>query len=177
LRPIEKAGVLVLVGLGALVLLSEYLGMPRLMPLALALLGLVAVFTGVDTAFRGSLTAFDRHSSRREYYTGLPAYLIAAAILLIGAALVLFSVWDFMQPGAVRSFLEGLWDTNRGRGMLLMTAGVFPFLFGLVRVLAGSAYRQDQRSKLVDFGFRLGGVAGMAVGLLLMAGGAWLAFM
>jgi hypothetical protein len=58
----------------------------------------------------------------------------------------------------------------------MIAFGIFPLLFGMVRVISGSAYRTEQRSVLTDLGFRLGGAVSIITGGLLLLAGLWLVF-
>jgi len=77
-------------------------------------------------------------------------------------------------------FLTGLVGSNRGRGTLLIAFGFFTLLFGLIRMIAGSAYIKDERQTLVDVRFRLlrmRGLVNFLVGVLLIAVGVLLIVM
>jgi hypothetical protein len=117
---------------------------------------------------------FDRLYSRRETYSGLSARLLGVIIFLFGAGLMLYSAWDWFAPGKAGEFLAGLVETNRGRGILFITFGFFTLLFGLIRLVSGSAHSPELRSTWVDFGFRIQGLIGSVIGILLLIAGGWL---
>ncbi|MCC7190193.1 MAG: hypothetical protein IT312_15760, partial [Anaerolineales bacterium] len=47
-------------------------------------------------------------------------------------------------------------------------------LFGLVRLIAGSGRRPEERSGAVDFGYRARGLINIVISLIALAAGLWL---
>jgi uncharacterized membrane protein len=66
--------------------------------------------------------------------------------------------------------------SSRGWGILLITFGFFTLLFGLIRLIAGSAHRPEERSGWTDFGYRARGLVNVVVGVILLVAGVWLMF-
>jgi hypothetical protein len=159
---------------GGLAWLSEERDLPFLIPIIFALVGGIALWLGVDTIRQGQIQLFDRFHSRKEIYAGLSARLLGIIIFLFGAGLTYYAVWEWMQPGEAGNFLVGLAGLSLGWGILLAVFGFFTLLFGLIRLISGSAHPQEQRSALIDFGFRMQGLIGTFVGGLMVAAGLWL---
>lgn len=172
----DKLAVPVIITAGGMVYLAGQFNLPYLIPLALGGFGLFALLLGMETFIHGKIQLLDRRYSRRENYSGLPARLLGAMIFLFGVGILTYTAWDWIQPGKAGDFLAGLVETNHGRGILLVTFGFFTLLFGLIRLIAGSAHNKEQRQAWVDLGFRMQGLIGFIVGGLLMAAGAWLIF-
>ncbi|MBI4731168.1 MAG: hypothetical protein HY781_03395 [Chloroflexi bacterium] len=152
MRIIDKASVPAIVLAGLLVYLAERYQLPILIPAALALLGLFAIWLGGDTFVRGEIRMYDRFYVRREFYSGLPARLLATIMLL-----PLVKTWP-------------------GLGIFLAAIGFFTLLFGLIRLITGSAWQQHERRPLDEAGFRLRGLFGLIAGILLIVLGLWLIF-
>jgi hypothetical protein len=88
--------------------------------------------------------------------------------------LIFYSVWEWIAPGMAGKYLTGLVTTNAGRGILFMIFGFFTLAFGLIRLISGSAHSSEQRSAWVDLGFRIQGLIGSVIGILLLLAGGWL---
>jgi uncharacterized membrane protein YidH (DUF202 family) len=174
MRLIEKAGVSAIVIAGGMVYLAEYLHLPFLIPIAIGVFGLFGVWLGVDTLIHGEIRLWNRLYSRRENYSGVPARLLGTIIFLFGVGVTLYSISEWMQPDVAGNFLAGLVASNRGRGILLLAFGFFTLLFGLIRLIAGSAHRPEERSGVVDFFYRARGLVNIVVGVLLFVAGVWL---
>jgi hypothetical protein len=173
----EKLAVSAILIAGGMVYLAEQFNMPQLIPFALGIFGVFALILGAETFIEGKIQLFNRLYSRREHYAGLSARLLGAIIFLFGVGIVTYTAWDWIQPGKAGDFLTGLVGSNRGRGILLIAFGFFTLLFGLIRMIAGSAHNKDERQALVDVGFRMRGLVNFVVGILLIAIGTWLIFM
>lgn len=162
---------------GGMVYLAEQFNMPRLTQIALGILGAFALILGLETLIQGRIELLNRLYSRREYYSGPSARLLGMIIFLFGAGILAYTAWNWIRPGEAGEFLAGLVGSNRGRGSLLTTFGFFTLLFGLIRLIAGSAHSNEQRQALVDAGYRMRGFVNIVFGVLLIAMGAWLIFM
>lgn len=173
MRIVDKLAVPVILIAGGLVYLAERINMPILTLLAMGIFGVFAILLGAGTIIQGRIQMFDRLYSRREHYSGLPARLLGLVILLFGVGIVAYVVMEWMRPGEAGTFLSGLVDSNRGRSILLFIFGFFTLLFGLVRLVAGSAHSKEERRFLTDLWFRFQGLIGTVVGILLLAVGVW----
>lgn len=171
----DKLAVPAIVIAGGMVYAAEEFDMPYLIPLAMGLFGLFAVILGIETFASGRIEMFNRLYSRREYFSGLPARLFGVMIFLFGAGVALYAFLEWTQPGAAGKVLAGLVESSRGWGILLIAFGFFTLLFGLIRLIAGSAHRPEERSGAVDFGYRARGVINVVVAVILLAAGVWLA--
>jgi len=176
MRLIDKASVPIFVIAGGLVYLSERYQLPVLIPIAIAIFGLFGVWLGTDTFIRGEIQLFNRRHSRRENYAGAPARLLGIIIFLFGVCVTLYSVSEWLQPGVAEDFLSGLVRSSQGWGIILIIFGFFSLLFGLIRLIGGSAHRQEERRTIVDFGYRVRGLFNVIFGILLMAIGLWLMY-
>ena len=155
---------------------AEEFNLPYLIPLAMGLFGLFAVLLGIETFASGRIEMFNRLYSRRENFSGLPARLFGVMIFLFGMGVALYAFFEWTQPGTAGEYLAGLVKSTRGWGILLIAFGVFTLLFGLIRLIAGSAHRPEGRSGLVDVGYRTRGAVNVIIGLAALAGGVWLMF-
>lgn len=176
MRIVDKLAVPIIILAGGLAYLSEYLHRPNLIPLAVGIFGVFAILLGADTFIQGKIQLFDRLYSRREHYSGLPARLLGIIFFLFGTGIVGYSIMEWLQPGKVGEFLVSLVGSSQGWGILLIAFGFFTLLFGVIRMIAGSAHGQEERRALVDFWFRFWGLIGTVVGILLLILGVWLAF-
>jgi uncharacterized membrane protein len=172
----DKLAVPAIVIAGGLVYVAEEFNLPYLIPLAMGLFGLFGIILGIETFTSGKIEMFNRLYSRRENFSGLPARLFGIMIFLFGAGVTLYAFLEWTQSGTAGEYLAGLVKSSRGWGILLITFGFFTLLFGLIRLIAGSAHRPEERRGLVDFGYRVRGVVNVVVGLVALAGGVWLVF-
>ena len=176
MRIIEKLAVPIFLVAGGMAYLADEFNMPFLRPVAFSIFGLFAVALGAGTLIQGRLQLLDRLYSRREHYSGLSARLLGLIILLFGAGILLHTIVEWMNPGMANAFLVSLVDTDRGRGVLCITFGLFILLFGLIRLISGSAHSPALRSGWVDLGFRLRGLLGVLIGILFGVVGVWWMF-
>lgn len=176
MRIIEKLAVLIFLVAGGMAYLADEFNMPFLRPVAFSIFGLFAVALGAGTLLQGRIQLLDRLYSRREHYSGLSARLLGLIILLFGAGILLHTFVEWMNPGMANAFLVSLVDTDRGRGVLCITFGLFILLFSLIRLISGSAHSPALRSGWVDLGFRLWGMFGVLIGILLGVVGVWWMF-
>ena len=176
MRIIEKLAVPIFLVAGGMAYLADEFNMPFLLPVAFSIFGLFAVALGAGTLIQGRLQLLDRLYSRREHYSGLSARLLGLIILLFGAGILLHTIVEWMNPGMANAFLVSLVDTDRGRGVLCITFGFFILLLGLIRLISGSAHSPVLRSGWVDLGFRLWGMFGVLIGILLGVVGVWWMF-
>lgn len=155
---------------------AEKLNLPYLIPLAMGLFGLFGIILGIETFASGRIEMFNRLYSRRENFSDLPARLFGVMIFLFGAGIALYAFFEWTQPGTAGESLAGLVKSTRGWGILLITFGFFTMLFGLIRLIAGSTHRPEERSAVTDFGYRARGLVNIISGLAALAGGVWLMF-
>jgi hypothetical protein len=172
----DKLAVPAILTAGGMVYIAEEFNLPHLIPLAMGLFGLFGVILGIETFASGRIEMFNRLHSRREYFSGLPARLFGVMIFLFGAGVTLYAFFEWIQPGAAGKYLAGLVGYSRGWGILLTAFGFFTLLFGLIRLIAGSAHRREERSVIVDVGYRSRGLFNVIIGIILLAAGVWLAF-
>ncbi len=171
-----KLAVPALVIAGGMVYVAEEFSLPHLILLAAGLFGLFGIILGIETFASGRIEMFNRLHSRRENFTGLPARLFGVMIFLFGIGIALYAFFDWTQPGTAGAYLAGLVNSPRGWGILLITFGFFALLFGLIRLIAGSAHRPEEGRVTVDLGYRLRGLINVVVGLIALAGGVLLIF-
>ncbi len=172
----DKLAVPAIVVAGGMVYPFKEFNMPTLIPLAMGLFGTFAIQLGIEILVNGKIKIYNRLHSRRENFSGLPARSFGVMIFLFGAGVTLYAFFEWTQPGTARNVLAGLVGSPRGWGILLITFGFFTLLFGLIRLIAGSGHRPEERSGLVDFGYRARGAVNLIIGLAALAGGVWLMF-
>lgn len=172
----DKLAVPAIVIAGGMVYAAEEFNLPYLIPLAMGLFGLFGIILGIETFASGRIEMFNRLYSRRENFSGLPARLLGVMIFLFGAGVTLYAFLEWTNPGTAGEYLAGLVKSSRGWGILLITFGLFTLLFGLIRLVAGSAHRPEERSAVTDFGYRARGAVNIIIGLAALAGGVWLMF-
>lgn len=173
----DKLAVPAIVIAGGMVYAAEEFNLPYLIPLAMGLFGLFGIILGIETFIRGRIEMFDRLYSRRENFSGLPARLFSVMIFLFGVGVSVYAFFEWTHPGLAGKFLASLVEINRGWGILAATFGFFMFLFGLIRLIAGSAHPKEQRRVLTDIHFRMWGVVNILVGAFLIGLGTWLMFL
>ena len=171
----DKLAVPAIVIAGGMVYVAEEFNLPYLIPLAMGLFGLFGIILGIETFTSGKIEMFNRRHSRREHFSGAPARLFGVMIFLFGIGVTLYAFFEWTQPGTAGKYLAGLVGSSRGWGILLITFGFFTLLFGLIRLIAGSAHRPEESSGLVEFGYRARGLVNVVVGILLLVAGIWLA--
>lgn len=172
----DKLAVPAILIAGGMVYVAEEFNLPYLIPLAMGIFGLFGIILGVETFVSGRIEMFNRLYSRRENFSGLPARLFGVMIFLFGAGVALYALIEWTSPGTAGEYLAGLVKSTRGWGILLIAFGFFTLLFGLIRLIAGSAHRPEERSAVTDFGYRARGLVNIVVGLVALAGGVWLMF-
>lgn len=172
----DKLAVPAIVIAGGMAYAAEEFNLPYLIPLAMGLFGLFGIILGIETFASGRIEMFNRLYSRRENFSGLPARLLGVMIFLFGAGVTLYAFLEWTNPGTAGEYLAGLVKSSRGWGILLIAFGVFTLLFGLIRLVAGSAHRPEERSAVTDFGYRARGAVNIIIGLAALAGGVWLMF-
>ena len=172
----DKLAVPAIVIAGGMAYAAEEFNLPYLIPLAMGLFGLFGIILGIETFASGRIEMFNRLYSRRENFSGLPARLFGVMIFLFGAGVTLYAFLEWTNPGTAGEYLAGLVKSSRGWGILLITFGLFTLLFGLIRLVAGSAHRPEERSAVTDFGYRARGAVNIIIGLAALAGGVWLMF-
>jgi hypothetical protein len=176
LKIADKLAVPALLVAGGMVYAAEKFNLPYLIPLAMGFFGLFAVILGIETFASGRIEMFNRLYSRREYFSSVPARLFGVMIFLFGVGVLLYAFFEWTQPGLAGKYLASLVETNRGRGILVATFGFFTLLFGVIRLIAGSAHRPEERSGNVDLGYRARGLVNTVIGVLLLVAGVWLMF-
>ena len=172
----DKLAVPAIVIAGGMVYVAEEFNLPYLIPLAMGLFGLFGIILGIETFTSGKIEMFNRRHSRREHFSGAPARLFGVMIFLFGIGVTLYAFFEWTQPGSAGKYLAGLVESSRGWSILLIIFGFFTLLFGLIRLIAGSAHRPEERSGLVDFSYRARGLVNVVVGVMLIIAGVWLIF-
>ncbi len=172
----DKLAVPAIVIAGGMVYVAEEFNLPYLVPLGMGLFGLFGIILGIETFASGRIEMFNRLYSRRENFTGAPARLFGVMIFLFGTGVTLYAFFEWTQPGTASEYLAGLVKSSRGWGILLITFGFFTLLFGLIRLIAGSAHRPEERSAVTDFGYRARGLVNVVVGVILLVAGVWQVF-
>ena len=172
----DKLAVPAIMIAGGIVYLAEEYNLPYLIPLAMGIFGLFAILLGIETFIHGRIDMFNRRQSRREEYSGLPSRLLGLIVFLFGAGLIFYAVSEWMFPGRAGGFLANFALSMQGLGVFLAVIGFFTLLFGLIRLIAGSAHRPEERRAAVDFGYRARGLVNLVVGIILLTGGVWLIF-
>lgn len=173
-RFVEKLAIPVIFIAGGMAYLSKRFDMPFLVPIAIAVFGVFALLLGADTLIQGQIQLFNRLYNRREYYVGISARLLGIIILLSGAGSIAFVVWDWFTPADAGQLLGEFVKSKRGLGVFLLVFGFFTMLFGLIRLISGSAHSPEERNAWTDLDFRLHGLLNLIVGALLFIAGGWL---
>lgn len=171
----NKLAVPAIVIAGGMVYAAEEFNLPYLVPLAMGLFGLFGIILGIETLASGRIEMLNRLHSRREYFSGVPARLFGVMIFLFGIGVTLFVFLEWINPGVAGESLAGLVESSRGWGILLITFGFFTLLFGLIRLIAGSAHRPEERSGRVDFSYRARSLVNLVIAIVLLVAGVWLA--
>ena len=174
MKLVDKLAVPAILIAGGMIYAAEEFNLPYLVPLGMGLFGLFAIILGIETFTSGRIEMFNRLYSRREHFSGVPARLFGVIIFFFGAGVTLYAFFEWIQPGTAGKSLAGLVGSSRGWGILLITFGFFTLLFGLIRLIAGSAHRPKERSGQVDFGYRTRGLVNVVIAIVLLVAGMWL---
>jgi hypothetical protein len=157
---------------GVLAFAGEQFSIPFLTNLALLCLGLMMVLIGgeflvtkrAEFAIGGWV-----YIQARETFKGLAAQLWGIMFLSLGLLVILVTMAKWLVPGAAGSFWSRLQGTPTGPGLALVGLGMAACLYGLIRLLAGSAGvdlgRLTPLSNLFD---RLAGAVVILLGLGLV---------
>jgi hypothetical protein len=174
MHSLKKAVVILVILAGASAYAADYFGLAHLIPLAMALFGVLISFIGVNSLTQGRLSLREDNTSRREYYADGFAYLLGAMIMFFGAGLLFYGIWSWLQPQTASGFLAKLVESHQSWGLLLMAIGFFTCVFGLARLIAGSGQPAEPGRERVDRALRIRGLLSMLVGVVVLAGGFWL---
>lgn len=167
----ERIGFTLFLIAGGLVVAGSYFNFTWLTNAGIIVFGLLAILRGAQFLSRGEAIEGRTHISNPNYiqrYTGLSAYLIGAALILIGLLVIGGGVLGFTTPGGMTAVLSKLVESDWGIGLILGLAGIFAIVFGLVRTLSGSATTPGTYYKVVEASIRLRGVLTMLVGVMLI---------
>lgn len=161
-------------GAAGLMAAADQLALPALTFAGLVLLGLCAVLSGIQVIITRQaffLPSGDQSLRRRaESYSGLAAQLWGVFFVLFGLIFILAGLIGFGRPERVMALIDQSLETPAGWGVLLFTIGVFVALYGLTRILAGSASTGTGiQARLRDIGYRMFGGLALIFGLLLLA--------
>lgn len=74
-----------------------------------------------------------------ERFSGLPARLWGILFLVFGGFLGVFTAADAIFPGGAEAVWSKFMDTPRGVGIFSLGAGAIAIMYGVIRVIAGSA--------------------------------------
>lgn len=157
---------------GGLVVAGDYFSLPGLTNAGIIVFGLIAILRGAQFLVKGEAIEGREKVSNPNYvqrYKGFTAYLIGAALVLIGLLVLGGGVLGFTTPGGVTAVLSNIIETDRGIALLLGLAGFFVVVFGLVRTISGSATTPGTHNRVVESSIRAGGLLAMLVGLGLLA--------
>jgi hypothetical protein len=157
---------------GGLAFAGQQFSIPFLTNLALHCLGLMMVLVGgeflvtkrAEFAIGGWV-----YIQARETFKGLAAQLWGVLFLGLGLLVILVTLAKWLVPAAAGSFWSRLQGTPTGAGLALAGLGLAACLYGLIRLLAGSAGvdlgRLTSLSNLLD---RLAGGVVFLLGLGLI---------
>jgi hypothetical protein len=161
------------IGLFALACILMFAGerfhLPALIFLGTMSLGILSLFLGVEVIIKREASFRTRRAESvigSESYSGCAAQVWGFMFILFGLGLALGALAGLIQPQQARTALERALETPLGWGILSAILGVFIFLYGLARILAGgAAISKNAWSGLRDAGYRMFG------GLCLLFGG------
>lgn len=153
---------------------ADRLTLPALAFAGLILLGFSALLSGIGVILtrQAFFLPSGTQSLRRraESYSGLAAQLWGVFFVLVGGVFILTGLVALRMPDQALAIVERALDTPAGWGVLLFGLGVFVALYGLTRLLAGSAsVSVGLQVRLRDMGYRLFGGVTLLLGLALVA--------
>lgn len=156
-----------------LIFAGQNLNINQLTAAGFLLLGITAILVGIQVIWtkEAFFLPSGRQAARRraEQYSGLSAQLWGVFFLLAGLGASVAALAALVNPAAAQTFLEQFLDTPAGWGTLLAGLGVFVSLYGLTRLLAGSAaVSRTVGTRLKDLGYRGVGALSLLVGLVLI---------
>ncbi len=164
---------------GGCALIADWLDMPWLFRVALINVGLVGIVGGIKawstrTAVEGRVLLSDPRYVRR--FTGLPARLISAGLIVAGVILITLSIIDLARPGNAGIFMSHLLDSRYGIALILAVAGFMGVAFGIVRVIAGTGASPGAWARHIELGYRIWGASATVLGLAALAGAVLIIF-
>jgi hypothetical protein len=153
---------------------ADRLSQPALTFIGLMLLGFSALLSGVQVIVtrQAFFLPTGRQSLKRraESYSGLAAQLWGVFFVLFGLICVLAALAGLFAPEQAQAVVDQALETPAGWGVLLTILGVFLSLYGLTRLLSGSAsVSTGFQIQLRDAGYRLFGGVCLLLGLALVA--------
>lgn len=115
------------------------------------------------------------NSNDNQWYAGLSAMLIGAAQMVIGLMIVGLTLLEIFKPGGASAFVDRLVSSTAGLASVIALVGIFMAVFGVIRILSGSATSSGTHRKLIDLGIKTGGAITAMVGFGLILLAIWLA--
>lgn len=142
LRNLSSIELFLLLLAGGLAFAGQQFSVPFLTNFALLCLGLMMVLVGgeflvtqrAEFAIGGWV-----YIQARETFKGLAAQLWGIMFLGLGLLVILVTLVKWVVPAAAGSFWSRLQGTPTGAGLALAGLGLAACLYGLIRLLAGSA--------------------------------------
>lgn len=160
---------------GSSILGAEYFRVHWMYTLAGISLGMVAITSALDILITGKargaaagMSRFYRETKRTERYSGVSARMFGVLALLFGCIAIAASVIDATTPGGINAFWDDFLKSPRAWGLIIGLAGFIITITGIVRAKVGSAAAPEAYNKVIEAGFRIGGVFRGVVGVVMM---------
>jgi hypothetical protein len=160
---------------GATVLGAAYLHIHWMYTLAGISLGVVVIASALDILITGKtwgaaagMSQFYRETKHTERYSGAPARMIGVVALLFGCIAIAASVIDATTPGGIDVFWDGFLQSPRAWGLITGLAGFIVTIMGIIRAKVGSAAAPGAYNKVIEAGFRMGGIFRAVLGAVMM---------
>lgn len=126
----------------ALALIGNWLSIATLMKLGFVGISLAIIALGIEMLATGR-AVFSAWSGLSwghfENYSGWPARLWGILFLAFGGFLGVLTVVGLISPGGAEAVWASFLDTPRGFGVLLLGPGAIAIVYGVIRLIAGTA--------------------------------------
>jgi len=126
--------------LGVLILIiGNRLSIPTSIFIGVLCFGLVCLIAGIQMIVTRHANFFTRTNAPHENYTGLPAQLWGVLFLLLAMLFFILALAGLFLPGGEEAFWELFLNKPMGWGVLLLLLGTYTVVYGIIRLMAGSA--------------------------------------
>lgn len=123
----------------ALGLIGRWLSIPIASNLVVMCLGLVCLVEGLRMIITRRASFSRPGRGYHEEYSGLAAQLWGVLFLFFAVLFCVPALATLFLPGGLESFLKQSLSTPAGWGVLVVGLGAFAAIYGIIRLLAGSA--------------------------------------
>ncbi len=155
----------------AIALLGNFLSIPIVMKAGFICICLAIIALGIEMLVTGRAVFSTWSGQSWEHYerfSGLTARLWGILFLIFGGFLGVFTVASAIFPSSTETVWAKFMDTPRGFGLVLLSVGAIATMYGIIRVIAGTALPgRGLGASVSNFLARIWGGAVLLIGLVL----------